>query len=36
MIYFPKVYGLCNGANNALKLAYSLQNKKNVVVLKES
>lgn len=35
MIYFPKVYGLCKGSNDAINLAYSLSSEKNVVILKE-
>ena len=38
MIYFPKTYGTCNGANKAISLAYKLKsdNKdKNIYIYKE-
>ena len=38
MIYFPKTYGTCNGANKAISLAYKLKNDnkdKNIYIFKE-
>ena len=38
MIYFPKTYGTCNGANKAISLAYKLKNEnkdKNIYIYKE-
>ena len=38
MIYYPKTYGTCSGANKAINLAYKLKkdNKdKNIVIYKE-
>ena len=38
MIYFPKTYGTCNGANKAISLAYKLKNDnkdKNIYIYKE-
>ena len=38
MIYFPKTYGTCSGANKAINLAYDLKNKnkdKNIYIYKE-
>ena len=37
MIYFPKTYGTCNGANKAISLAYKLNNDnkdKNIYIYK--
>ena len=38
MIYYPKIYGTCVGANRAIKMAYKLKNEfkdKHVVIFKE-
>ena len=38
MIYYPKIYGTCAGANKAINLAYKLkkENKdKNIIIYKE-
>lgn len=38
MIYFPKIYGICGGADRAIKMAYSLRNEykdKNIYIYKE-
>ena len=38
MIYFPKIYGTCSGANNAINMAIKAKKdnpKKNVFIYKE-
>ncbi len=38
MIYYPKVFGVCNGSNKAIKLSYELKDKykdKNIYIYKE-
>ena len=38
MIYYPKIFGTCGGANNAIKIALKLKDEfkdKNVYIYKE-